>query len=286
MIGTAHCYGAATIVNGIATGLGAAFGISLITIAKVDITDEAGIFKVTIEGDESENPTMAICCVKNVLKKFGLESQYGANIITRSEIPISRGLKSSSAAANAIVLATFSALGRDYNDMEIINLGINAALEAKVSITGAFDDACATYFGNVVVTNNINREILKQYSIKEDYEVIIHVPEQKIKKTDVDIEMLKDIKPKIKDAHDLAMSENYLEGLTLNGMAYGMAMGLHTKIAKKALTAGAAAAGISGTGPATVILAVKDKIDGILEALGSKDKIIVTKINRKKALPF
>jgi shikimate kinase len=283
--GTAHCYGAATIVNGIATGLGAAFGISLKTVAKVELTNDVGKFNVTIEGDKSENPAMAICCVRNVLKKFGLEAQYGANIITNSEIPISRGLKSSSAAANAIVLATYNTLEKDYNDMEIINLGIDSALEGKVSITGAFDDACATYFGNVVVTDNIKREILNQYSMKEDHEVIIHVPDQKIKKTDVDTEMLKDIKPKIKEAHDLAMNERYLEGLTLNGMTYGTAMGLNTDIAKKALTAGASAAGISGTGPATVILAIKDKMDEILEALGTKDRIIVTKINHKKALP-
>lgn len=283
MEGNAFCHGAATIINGIALGKGAAFGIGLKTSAKVKLTDEPDVFKVTIEGDESEDQSLAICCVKEVLKKFGKESDYGAKIRTSSNIPISRGLKSSSAAANAIVLAIYNALGEEYSDMEVINLGIDAALTAKVSITGAFDDACAAYFGNVVVTDNIKREILRQYSIRERCEVIIHVPKEKIKKTEVDIDRLTGIKDEIKIAHDLALNKNYIEALRINGLTYGIAMGLNTEIATKALAAGAITAGISGTGPATVILVEPNKKDDIISVLGDKNKIICTTINSDKA---
>ena len=283
MEGSAFCFGAATIVNGIATGLGAAFGITLKTEASVKLTSEPGIFKVNIEGDERENPNLAEFCVKEILSRFGLESQYGAKICTTSDIPISRGLKSSSAAANAIVLSTFKALGEEYEDMDVINLGIEAAFKAKVTLTGAFDDACATYFGNVVVTDNLKRIIMAQYPIDEDYMVIIHVPDKKIKKTEIDTHKLNNIKETLKTAHDLALKRDFQAAIRINGLAYGKAMDLSTEITTKALKAGAVTAGISGTGPATVILAEPDKKEDIISAIGSSDQIISTTINREKA---
>jgi shikimate kinase len=281
--GSAFCHGAATIINGIATGKGAAFGVALKTMAKVKLTDEPGIFEVKIEDDEQENPKLAECCVQEILKKFNLESEHGAKIITSSNIPISRGLKSSSAAANAIVLSTFKALGKEYDDLEVINLGIEASIKAKVTLTGAFDDACATYFGNVVVTDNLKRDILAQYPIENDYEVIIHVPDEKIRKMDVNTEKLKDIKVVLKIAHDLALKKDFPAAIRINGLAYGKAMGLNTEITIKALEAGAITAGISGTGPATVILARPEKKESIISAIDSREKIICTKINREKA---
>ncbi len=283
MEASAYCYGAATIINGIAAGKGAAFGIALKTMAKVKLTDEPGVFEVKIEEDEQENPKLAQCCVQEVLKKFGLESEHGAKVITSSNIPISRGLKSSSAASNAIVLSLFKALGKEYDDMEVINLGIKASLLAKVTLTGAFDDACATYFGSVVVTDNLTRDILKQYPIEEDFEVIIHVPERKVRKTEIDIQKLKGKRERFSAAHDLALKGNYKKAIQLNGFTYGTAMGLNTEIMSKALEAGAVTAGISGTGPATVILAEKDKVESIISAIGSKEKVICTKINKEKA---
>ncbi|UCE73826.1 MAG: shikimate kinase [Methanomassiliicoccales archaeon] len=283
MEGKAYCHGAATIINGIPLGLGAAFGIALRTEADVLLTEKPGDFEVIIEGDEKENPKLAENCVYLVLKEFGLETKYGAKITTRSDIPISRGLKSSSAAANAIVLATHKALDKKYSDMKIINLGIEASIMARVTITGAFDDACATYFGGVVVTDNLIREILNQYQIEEDFDVIIHVPDKKIRKSDVDIQKLKGIRETLKMAHHLALKGNFQKAISINGMAYGKAMGLNTEIITRALDAGALCAGISGTGPATVILAEHEKKEVICAVIGSKEQVICTAINRKKA---
>ena len=39
-------------------------------------------------------------------------------------------------------------------------MAIDASLEAGVTITGSFDDATASYFGGVVVTDNKNREFI------------------------------------------------------------------------------------------------------------------------------
>jgi shikimate kinase len=118
-------------------GKGAAYGIGLKTTAVVKITDKPGSFSVKIAGDETENTRLAECCVQKVLERYKLDSVYGAEITTESDIPISRGLKSSSAASNAITLAAHSALHKEYSDMDIISIGIEASIQAGVTITGA-----------------------------------------------------------------------------------------------------------------------------------------------------
>jgi len=288
MKGMATTHGAASIVNGIASGKGAAFGIALETSATVELTDEPGKFDVRIRSEPGEETALAKHCVKMVLKKLRLEKKHGAVITTRSEIPMSRGLKSSSAAANAIVLATFKALGKRPGDMEVIGIGIEASFAAGVTITGAFDDACATYFGNVVVTDNVKRKLLARYAIDEDLVVVIHVPKRKVRKRDVDTSLLKSIRGPAELAARLALEKDFKSGMLVNGLAYSAAMGFSTMVAMGALRAGAATAGVSGTGPATVILVPPENVKAVVEAVqecGEKGSwIIRTKINSKKAL--
>ncbi len=287
MKGTATAHGAASIVNGIACGRGAAFGVALEATATVELTGEPGRFEVRIEDEPDEEAALAEHCVRKVLEKFGLGGERGAKITTRSQIPMARGLKSSSAVANAIVLAAFKALGKRIDDLEVIELGVQAAFSANVTITGAYDDACATYFGNVVVADNVQRRILAQYPIDEDYDVIIHVPARKIRKRDVDVRRLNGIRVAAKLAADLTLERDFLGGMLVNGLAYSAAMGLGTEVAMKALEAGAATAGVSGTGPATVVLAAPGNTPAVLAAMqeccGDESSIIRTKINARKA---
>lgn len=287
MKGTATAHGAATVVNGIACGKGAAFGLALETTATVELTREPGRFEVRIEEEPGEETALAEHCVRLVLEKFGLAGEHGALIATRSQIPMSRGLKSSSAAANAIVLSTLKALNEKIDDMEVIDLGIRASFLAGVTITGAFDDACATYFGNVAVTDNIGHKLLAQYPIEEEYDVVIHVPMQKIRKRDVDVSLLKSIRAPAELAVRLTMEKDFLSGMLVNGLAYSAAMGFDTKVALKALEAGAASAGLSGTGPATVVLARAEVTGAVIAAIrdccGTDGGIIRTTINTKKA---
>ncbi len=81
---------------------------------------------------------------------------------TTSDIPVSRGLKSSSAAANAVIMATLDALGEQMDPLEAIRIGTKAAIAAKVSVTGAFDDACASLFGGVAITDNRSETLMVQ----------------------------------------------------------------------------------------------------------------------------
>ncbi|MFA5771681.1 MAG: shikimate kinase [Thermoplasmata archaeon] len=284
MIGKAYCYGAATIVNAIATGKGAAFGIGLKTEASVELTHEPGYFEVMINNDAGEDTALAEQCVKKVLEKYDLQDQYGAEITTNSDIPISRGLKSSSTAANAIVLATLKVLSKKCGDIEAINLGVDAALEAGVTVTGAFDDATASYFGCAVVTDNVKRKILSKYHISDEYVVVIHVPREKIRKYNLPLNRINKIKNIIEPVHKMAAKKDVKNAVLFNGLAYSKALGLDLTPTVKAMNAGAFTAGLSGTGPATAILAEKDKVGDILDAISDYDSdIIITRINKRKA---
>jgi len=142
----AKSHGAATIINAIATGKGAAIGVDLWTKAKVKVTDEPRIIESMITSDPTEDPVLIEKTVRKVLKYFNLERKFGAKVETWSNIPIARGLKSSSAAGNAVALATVAALEKHLDDITIVSIGVDGAIDANVTITGAFDDACASYF--------------------------------------------------------------------------------------------------------------------------------------------
>lgn len=272
MKGKAVSHGAATIVNAIALGKGAAFGVDLRTTAEVEL-EPGGEIKVKM--DEDEDPTLAVKCVEKVLSRFAPEDHFGAVIRTRSEIPISKGLKSSSAAANAVVLATLDALSMDLDNLDAVRMGTSSAIEAGVSVTGAFDDATASLLGGVVVTDNRREEILKKDLLPQDVKVLLHIPDFKIRKKGLPIERIRSMAPIAKTAFDLAMDGEYFWAMTLNGICYSSALGLDQELAMEAMYKGALAAGVSGTGPATAILVKEEMVDDLIAELSSWDLRIV-----------
>jgi shikimate kinase len=285
MKGEAVCHGAVTIVNAIATGKGAAFGIRLRTWAEVELVHTKGI-EVDIEGFRDEDPLLARRCVENVIQACVKGEDYGAKVRTRSEIPVSRGLKSSSAAANAIVMATLKALGADLEPLEAIRIGTRSAIEAGVSVTGAFDDACASYFGGVVLTDNMKEDVVKRDVMRTDLKVIIDVPPFQIRKKDLPLERIRSLREMIDIAFDCALEGDYLCAMTLNGLCYSAALGLDQTVSLDALRKGAKAAGVSGTGPATVILVDKDRVEEFVDDSPNRDRLIVSDIyngNEKEA---
>lgn len=280
----AVAHGAATIVNAIALGKGAAFGVDLWTRAEIKLTDEPGVIRAEIVSDPKESTLLIEKTASRVLRRFGLEKSFGVKIKTLSNIPIARGLKSSSVAANATALATTAALGKTLDDLEIVKLGVEAAFDAKVTVTGAFDDACASYFGGIVITDNLNREIIKQLPLPEDLTVLFHVPPQKAYTADSNVNRLQTVKPLVEVAFNAALEGKFWEALTLNGLIYASASNLNTSIAIDALAAGAIASGLCGKGPAVTAVVPKDKVDSVKAALQRYEgEILQAHFNSEKA---
>jgi shikimate kinase len=281
MIGLAGCRGAATIVNAIATGKGAAFGISLETDASVELSEGDGPIRLS---ESSEGSGLAEGCVRSVMTKSGFLVQCHGTVRIRSEIPISRGLKSSSAVSNAIVLAATRALDRQMLDRDIVLTGIEESMKAGVTITGAFDDACACYYGGAVLTNNRTFEILRQSPMDEDLELVIHVPERRIEKSAVKHLDFSKIQKKVEKAFDLAMEGQFLKAMELNSRAYSKVLDVSEEIADLARKNGALAAGISGTGPATVAVCERGGAGPLAARLREEEgTVLVARMNHTPA---
>lgn len=286
-VGRAVAYGAVTIINAISCGLGAALGINLWTEARVKLTNEPGRIEGRILSDPSESPILIEKVVGRVLRHFGVGDRYGAYVETESIIPIARGLKSSSVAANAITLATVSALGGEMDDLMAINIGVDASIEAGVTITGAFDDACASYLGNIIITDNLERKILHIFHPEEDYAVLIHVPPKKAYTAKSDVNRMRVIAEEIRALHRMALFGDYWRAMTLNGLAYSAVLGYDPSIAIDALTSGAIAAGLSGKGPAVAAVVPRDRVSDVRAVWGKYGgEVIEAGINREKAHPL
>jgi shikimate kinase len=279
----AIAHGAATIVNAIALGKGAAFGVDLWTKAEVELTMEPNVIKGEITSDPAESIILIDRTVSQVFQHFSVEKRFGAKVKTSSNIPIARGLKSSSAAANAVALATVAALGKTLDDIAVVKLGVEAAFDAKVTVTGAFDDACASFFGGAVVTDNLKRKLLKRATLPDDLTVLFNVPSRKAYTYDSDVERLKTVKPLVEIAFKEVMKENFWTALSLNGIIYSSALGYDASVALDALEAGALAAGLCGKGPAVTAVVSSDKIDVVKTALQRHEgEILQARLNQEK----
>jgi shikimate kinase len=280
----AIAHGAATIVNAIALGKGAAFGVDLWTKAEVRLTDEPNVIKGEITSDPAESTVLIERTVSRVFQHFSVEKRFGAEVKTWSNIPAARGLKSSSAAANAVAIATVSALGKTLDDVEVVKLGVDAAFDAKVTVTGAFDDACASYFGGAVVTDNLKRKLLKRVTLPDDLAVLFHVPSKKAYTGDSDVNRLKIVKPLVKIANNEALKGNFWSALSLNGIIYSSALGYDASVALDALAAGALAVGLCGKGPAVTAVVSSDKIDSVRTAMQHHEgEILQARLNHERA---
>jgi shikimate kinase len=277
-------HGAATIVNAIATGKGAAVGVDLWTKASVALIDEPGTVEVKILSDSSENPVLAQKTVEHVLKHFGLENEFGAKVETQSNIPVARGLKSSSAAANAVALATTAATEHRLDDVDVVKLGVDGAVDAKVTVTGAFDDACASYFGGIVITDNMERKVIKRFELAEAPVVLFYVPSEKTYTISSDVKQMKTMAPVVKIAYREALNGNYWAALTMNGLIYSSALGYDSSPVVDALKAGALASGLSGTGPAVTAIVPQGIVEFVKEVWQKREgKILAAQINQEKA---
>lgn len=272
----ATCFGAGTIVNAIATGKGAAFGLAFRATAVAESAPRKEGIQVQVIGNV--DPTLAMGCAKRVLRR----SRRRANLLVRvdSEIPVSRGLKSSSAVANAVVLASARALETELEPLQIINIGVDAALEAKVTLTGAFDDACASFFGGIVVTDNKARKIVKVDQFPEGLMAVVQIPRRIITKPSLAAKDFSPIRPKVDEAYRLALQGEYFRALELNSAAYAPLLDIDETPARRARAAGAMAAGVTGAGPAILALVKPAHVDAVARALADgESEVRVTSLN-------
>jgi shikimate kinase len=267
--------GAISIVNAVATGFGSAVGISL--EVKVEIVSRRGSGIIFQKGRGSP-------MIRKIIHDM-LTSRYLNNnqllISINSEIPSGMGLKSSSAVSNAVALACNSLVNESINDESVLNSAIDASLYAKTTITGAFDDSTACYYGGFVTTDNYKRKIMKRESTPTDINAVIFLPNNKKRGDTSRLKLLSDI---YLEAFQLAYSGQYWKAMTLNGVLTSSLLSNSYTITRMCLENGALAASISGNGPAIAAVVGEEEMQKIKSVLSNLDgRVIVSKINNQKA---
>src|SRR2546428_6222984 len=100
--GQALSHGAISILNAFPTGKGGVLGVNLWTRAKVSLREGPGQISGFVSSDPQESSKLALTVVQKTLEHYAYGTKLQGEVITSSNIPTAVGLKSSSAAANAV----------------------------------------------------------------------------------------------------------------------------------------------------------------------------------------
>lgn len=275
---TANMHGAVSIVNAISTGRGATLGISLGIEATVETESGKGILFDNRESNLSARLIRAV--IETSVPPQELE-QNKLRISVRTEIPSGYGLKSSSAISSVISLACAKLFKPKATDLEILKDGVRASLQSKVSITGAFDDACACYFGGFIVTDNINIRIIKSEKAPEDLSAVIFIPKSRRRGN---VKKLKTLQNVFAQAWELANKSDYWNAMILNGLATSAILDSDPKILTDLIESGALGASVSGNGPSIAAITRNDKVPSVKKIFSSLDgTTLISPVNNKRA---
>jgi shikimate kinase len=243
-VGHGQAFGAVTVVNATAAGVGCALAVAATTRATWDAEPTWGGLTLTPDGDR--RLVEAVAAGRN------------AAVAVECPFPPSRGLKTSSSVAAALVRAAADAEGLVLAADEVERQAVAACRRAGVTLTGAYDDQAAVVRGGCQVADTRNDRVVASVPIRP-WQVAVWVPERSIEKDALRGLDLAAIRADVKAAEALARAGDVPAALTANGQAYHSAysaagLPVDDLPAKVALRAGALGAGLSGTGPAVAAL--------------------------------
>ncbi|WP_152041291.1 shikimate kinase [Salinigranum salinum] len=289
MDGRAVALGAGTVLNALATGVGSAFALDVETSATVELDDSTEL-RGEVDGAPDADTRLIERCVELTVERYGASDVAGGWVRTESEVPMAAGLKSSSAAANATVLATLSALSIDVVDdrpgdehagragddtpsdavsrLDACRLGVAAARDTGVAVTGAFDDASASMLGGVTLTDNTADELRSR--VERDWDALVWTPPERAYSADADVSRCERVAPMARLVADLAEQGRYAEAMTVNGLAFSAALGFPTEPAVEAMPH-AAGVSLSGTGPSVVAVGERHELETVAAMWDERD---------------
>ncbi|HEU03716.1 hypothetical protein LCGC14_1608630 [marine sediment metagenome] len=274
----ATVHGAISIVSAIASGKGAALGIT----PKVEVIMESipGSGISIKSGSQNLSSRLITRTIEKIVSKKQL-SETKLNLLLNSEIPTGYGLKSSSAISSVVALAVAKLFKQKIDDSKILLAGVNASVETKVSLTGAYDDACACYYGGFMVTDNYKRKIISSKKAPTNLKVVIFIPKSRKRGN---IKKLKTLNTVFERAWNFAKNEDYWNAMILNGFATSSILNSDPKLITQLVEKGAIGASISGNGPSIAAVTKQSNISRIKKVFSSLEgRVTVTQINNKRA---
>ena len=167
------------IVPATSANLGPGFdslGISLSIYNEYEFSlkDENGLFFEGVEEEFQNEDNIIYMAIKKVFDKYNFKFKGLGIKIIRQDIPISRGLGSSSSCIVAGLIGAFALMGKEINKDEILSLAVD--------IEGHPDNVCPAIFGGLVTTvmTESNKPLYNCIEIKEGIKFIALVPRVKL----------------------------------------------------------------------------------------------------------
>ena len=283
--GTGQAHGACSLLHAAGTGYGASLSLDLPVIVKA--LDKPS--KRQLNDPDNLLESVVETWIRNDLPlPEGLEMQ-DVHWAVASKIPPNRGLKSSAAVSIAAIKALCEATGTELEDAEIVSLSSQSQINAGVSITGSIDDswACLTKGWKLI---DANAEDIASGVVMEgpgpnpdDWTVLIVTRDARTSRP-----QLEDFVPMYQEFEKalIALQQGEVFNcLTMNGRAVCSVTNdiQGRKISNDAFINGARASGMTGSGPAVIIVIPSilktsvERIKSILIRMLSKEQIFETK---------
>ncbi|MGC8636097.1 MAG: shikimate kinase [Thermoprotei archaeon] len=254
----ASARGGISVVNALGCGFGSTMAVEL-------RAESCALAMPSNDGQEE-----LIRYLSLYMKALGADVSFKVS----SEIPRSQGLKSSSAVSVSALSAALSLLDGPIEtpsiplqellplqlepwELELLSKSryppLLSALITKgvgLSVTGAIDDAVASYHGGMSFTDNGHYATLSIREPPDDVSVLIFI----MPYGRGNVRALRDYEEEFRRAFYKALGGDFYDAININGRAVAMAMGYSIKLLKVALAKGALASGVSGNGPSMFAL--------------------------------
>ena len=256
ILGSGQSHGACSLLHAAGTGYGSSMALDLpVAVRLLDRPSKRDL----------EDPDGLLDSVMKIWVSSGYDLPNGLQPeqlfwAVASKIPPKQGLKSSAAVSIAALRSLCDATGIELEVHRLVELCAQSQFDAGVSLTGSIDDAwaCATKGWKLI---DVNAESIESGVIMEgkgpesdDWFVTIVVRESRTKSP-----TLEDFQPFFNDfqqALSAIQEGDLLNAITWNGRAMSGVLDDFDgrRISNDAFVNGARSSGISGSGPAVVIL--------------------------------
>jgi shikimate kinase len=266
MRGVSRTSAAVTVVNALPTGVGCALGIERYVTATVDL-ERSREDRVECSPVTSATP-LVLSSARAALLRFAPSGERRAMVELRSEVPVSKGLKSSSAVSTAVIRAVARAAGKDPSLLEVARLSAEVGRSTGVSATGALDDGLAGLCAGFVLTDNRTDSLLAVLPSDRTWSAVVLVPPGHHPAA-----------PSVRERFEAAASEGqrianaaragrFLEAMQLNTQLVERLMGYdYARLRENITAAGAVSVGVSGLGPALAALVPARRQPEVLASL-------------------
>ncbi len=132
-----------------------------------------------------------------------------------------------------------------------------------LSVTGAMDDAVASYHGGISFTDNGRFTMMGIREPPDDVSVLIFI----MPYGRGDVRALRAYEGEFRRAFLKALGGDLYEAININGRAVAISMGYSLKLLKTALAKGALGAGVSGNGPSVFAVTREGDEGPVIESM-------------------